>query len=65
MNNFLPLIQYETTTNIFYKTLQEYVIAWDPLDEKNKKYYNAKITDYIDILKSSLAAAPKEAPKEA
>lgn len=68
--NFLPLIQYQPTDNIFYKTLQEYVIAWDPLDDKNKKNYLIKVKDYTDIIKSAVAAVPsgggegvKEGPK--
>lgn len=65
--NFLPLMQYEPTTNIFYKTFQEYIIAWDPSDPQNKEHYENKLKGYMAILGSALAAAPKakEAPSKA
>jgi hypothetical protein len=54
--NFLPLIQFQPSTNIFYNWLQQNIIAWDPLDESNKQHYENKVNGYMDILKVSLAA---------
>jgi hypothetical protein len=62
--SFLPLMQYDPSNNIFYDALQKYVIAWDPLDEKNKNHYLNKVKDYMDILNSSVAAAAKPSVKE-
>ncbi len=61
--NFLPLMQYKPTTNIFYGALQNYVIAWNPSDERHKNEYEIKMKDYLKILSSSLAA-PAEGVKE-
>jgi hypothetical protein len=54
--NFLPLVQFQPSNNIFYNWLQQNVIAWDPLDENNKQHYENKVNAYMDILKVSLAA---------
>lgn len=59
--NFLPLIQYESSNNIFYEFLQNYVIAWDPNDKDHNEHYKSKINGYMDILSSSLAAVSKAA----
>ena len=54
--NFLPLVQFQPSNNIFYNWLQQNVIAWDPLDENNKQHYENKLNAYMNILKVSLAA---------
>ena len=62
--NFLPLMQYEETNNIFYNFLQNYIIAWDPSDEIHNTNYKSKITEYLSLLGSSLAVAADSSVKE-
>ena len=62
--NFLPLMQYKPTNNIFYQYLQTYVISWDLSDKKTKENYIIKIKDYMSILGSSLAVAADSSVKE-
>lgn len=62
--NFLPLMQYEPTNNIIYELLQNYIIAWDPSNEKHKEHYVIKLKDYMSLLGSSRAVAAESSVKE-